>query len=97
MSEEKHFYIGGRGSGGGGGGGEQPRLDMPIRQSREDLDKAERKRDRRNDLAKEAMKITIELRSGWVGSGKYKEAAIDAYAYAYADAMLTASGDYDES
>jgi len=58
-------------------------------------DKVEEKRNHRNDLAKEAMKIVMQFRSERVGSGKCKEVAINAYAYA--DAMLAASGDYDES
>jgi hypothetical protein len=73
---------------------QQPlRLDMSMRPSKEDLDKAERKR-RRNDLAKEAMKLLISQASFKLYATRHKEVA--ASSYAYADAMLAASGDYDD-
>lgn len=78
----------------------QSRLDMSMCPSKEDLDKSERKR-RRNDLAKEAMKLIIQKSPyGSVQAGESVEwvfSATAAGAYMYADAMLAASGDYDDN
>jgi hypothetical protein len=75
------------------------RLDMSMRPSKEDLDKAERKR-RRNDLATEAMVAIIEKSPFVVSINDHEDWVFKAVAdgaYAYADAMLAASGDYDDN
>jgi hypothetical protein len=58
------------------------------------------KRDRRNDLAKEAMKRIIQKSPFSADADKTNNWVFDATAagaYAYADAMLAASGDYDDN
>jgi hypothetical protein len=71
------------------------RLDMSMRP----LDKSERRR-ARNDLAKEAMVAIIQKSPFSAGADKTNNWIFDATAasaYAYADAMLAASGDYDDN